>query len=286
LYANHLIWPLIFASYFYLNGDGSLGLINAILRNSFLVLLLLSVQYISIFKTNTKSVFIQLSLSLLFLIDINPNFELLRLFVLMGLWVYLVFYLLTIKHTVTKLKPKTRSIHTSHFISRGIGANLHYQILFRSCISSTFFRLATLLFLIIGFILASHHFAGKSNQDLLPYAIALEALISYYISGFFVNFSDQRKLMHQLLTSLPVKRLFWPVRDLFVVALISLVLHGVLFIWEQYYFSFKSLLFLLVYQLMLLLVCYPIRILIKQKQTYFSFTILFVITTITIFNLS
>ena len=285
-YANHLLWPIIIASYFYLNGAKELEFINVLLRNSFLVLMLLTVQYIFLFCLRPKALIIYLILSVLFLLNINPNYELIRLTILILFWLYLLLYMLHPKEKVLTTKVKQSFFTIGKLLPRFIRSNLHYQILFRSGMSSTLFRLATLLFLIIGFTLAQHHFAANNSQDLLPYAIALEALICFYISGFFVNFSDQRKLMHKLLISLPVKKFFWPVRDFFIVTLISLILHSVLFIWENQFFTHQTLLLLLIYQFVLLLICYPIRAFIKHKQTYFCFTILFIISAITIFNLS
>jgi len=286
LYANHLIWPLIFVSYFYLEGDSTFEFISSLLRNSFLFLLLFTTQYISLFLASNKIILAHFILCLLFLVDLSPTLELLRLLLLVPLWIYLVFYLLKKRQLIIPLSSTVNMLNIGRIIPNFIKANLHYQILFKSGISSTLFRLATLLFLIIGFIVIRHHFAKNNNQDLLPYAIALEALIGYFISGFFVNFSDQRKLMHQLLISLPVKKFFWPLRDILIVTVMSLVLHGFLFIWESQYFTHQTLLLLLVYHFILLLICYPIRILVKHKQTYFSFTILFIISAITIFNLS
>ncbi|MCF6299621.1 MAG: hypothetical protein L3J52_00630, partial [Proteobacteria bacterium] len=78
---------------------------------------------------------------------------------------------------------------------------------------------------------------------------------------------------------------YWVKRDISVMILITLILHTFYFIWTWHQFTPTTLQGLLLFHVLLLLVCYPLRILVKNAQTFISFVVLFIITAVTLFNI-
>jgi len=277
LVSNHILWLVVFASFYYLSGATVLELA----RNGFLICLLITLQYVFVFKPQVKIVIRLVLISLMFVIDINSEYEIIRMLLLSFLLFVFVRQLLNQKNLQSVYLLKQFQL-----IPLILKQNFYYQMLFKATLSSTIFRLIILLAFIIGFGLISDFFADKNEGDLLPYALVLEAIIAYYASGFFVCFDDQRQQMQPLFSSLPVKTLFWPIRDYFVVVLITFIMHGLLFILACNYIDNRVLVYLFIYHCLLLLICYPIRLYVKNYQTLLSFVVLFMITAITLFNLS
>ena len=285
LYANHFLYPLIIASFFFLAQAPVHVFILSMLKNLLLILLLFCSQYLLLFKREFRAVILLAGMNLLLLIDFGYTFEWFKVVILLCV---LGFYILGFFVPSKRIRAdqKFKLPFTFNLMPRFITANFHFQILFKSFLSSTLFRLLFVLLLISGFVAyAQNNFIVNSgDNDLLPYALVLEALIAYYLSGFFVSFTDTRRQLQSLLRSLPVKFYFWPVRDIFMVVAIAVLFHGLIFIWVGHYLSLKLLFLLLFYQILLLLLCYPIRVFVIIKQTYFTFTALFIVTAITIYN--
>jgi hypothetical protein len=285
LYANHFLYPLIIASFFFLAHTPFHVFILSMLKNLLLVLLLFCSQYLLLFKREFRAVMLLTGMNLLLLIDFGYIFEWFKVIIsLFVLGFYIIGFFVSSKKSMADQKfilPVSFNL-----MPRFIAANFHFQILFKSFLSSTLFRLFFVLLLISGFVVyAQNNFIVNSRgNELLPYALVLEALVAYYLSGFFVSFTDTRRQLQSLFRSLPVKFYFWPTRDIFVVVAIAVLFHGLIFIWVIHYLSFKLLFLLLLYQILLLLLCYPIRVYVIKKQTYFTFTALFIITAITIYN--
>lgn len=163
--------------------------------------------------------------------------------------------------------------------------NLYLQMLFQSDSSTTFFRMTFLILLIAGFRLVAPFFAGQNDNFLMPYIIALEFLLAYFFSGFFITFKEQRQAFGLYLKSLPVSLFFWFKKDFFVVLMISLPFHLLLYVLLQDFISLIEAFTLFMYYVMLTIVSYPLRMKLKQ-QTFFSFMTLLVITIITIYKVS
>ena len=281
LLSNHLLWPLIFAGLYYLTSMENTESTTVMLRYGFLVLLLLTTQYVSVFSIHIVPILTVAILNLGLLINVRTNFVL----ILILFWLLLLFISRLLKSPGSYTKAKSQ-LKPLNFIPKFLSHNLYYQILFKSSNTSTLFRLAIVAFLMLGFTLVAQHFAHISDNNLFPYSLSLEALLAYYISGFFVSFNDERQQMAPLLSTLPIKKSFWITRDVFVIFIISSLIHLPFYYWQLNYLATHSIGFMLIYHLSLLLVCYPIRVLIKNSQTFFSFAVLFIITAITVFNLS
>ncbi|MBL4772321.1 MAG: hypothetical protein JKX98_01550 [Alcanivoracaceae bacterium] len=280
LLSNHLLWPVIFAGFYHLLTMENTQLITAIFRYGFLVLLLLTTQYISVFSMRTFSVLTVVGLSIGLLVSIKASFVL----ILILFWLLVWFFARLLKSQGNYIKP-TDTLRPINIFPKFLSHNLYYQILFKSALTSTLFRLAIIVFLIFGFSLIAQHFANINDNNLFPYSLSLEALLAYYISGFFVSFNDERQQMKQLLSSLPVKKSFWLVRDVLVIFLLSSLIHLPFYSWQHGYFTNNTLWIMFLYHLLLLLLCYPIRVFIKNRQTFISFVVLFIITAITIYHI-
>jgi len=281
LLSNHLLWPLIFAGLYYLPSMENAELMTFVFRYGFLLLLLISTQYVSVFSVHRTPVLILSVLSIGLLINIEAGFVL--ILILFGLLVLFILRLLKSHGNHIKARDQLKPIN---IIPQFFSHNLYYQMLFKSAYTSTLFRLAIVTFLMFGFSMVAHHFININDNNLFPYSLSLEALLAYYISGFFVSFNDERQQMAPLLSTLPLKKRIWIVRDVLVVFLISGLIHLPFYYWQFSYLTSNTLWFMFAYHLSLLLLCYPIRVLIKNSQTFFSFMVLFIITAITVFNLS
>ena len=199
----------------------------------------------------------------------------------------LMLYFTVINRLIRDNDISVKTTETSkRFLPKTLTQNLYYQMLFKATLTSTLFRFGIITGFAILLLLLAEHFIDASNNQLLPYAYVLEALLAYYLSGFYTVFSDERKIMSHLFACLPIKKHFWFKRDVFVVVLGTTIFHAVYFIWLSQLFAIKSLVGLFIYNTLLLLVCFPLRIKVKKNQTFFSFVVLLIITAITIFNLS
>ena len=277
--ANHLLWVMIFASAYFLYQPtpSLLTLFNYI----FLLFFLFTMQYVAVFKPEKQS-FISLGIiALTFIMPLSKNSSWLRLIALALFLVFTILSLFVTRNKTTKNNEAPRLI-LPYILSN----NLHFQMLFKATLTSTLFRLGLVTGFSTSLILLSQHFIKTSNNELLPYAYVLEAVIAYYLSGFFIIFSDERKGMKHLFASLPLNKLFWVKRDIFVVILMALTLHVIYFIGLSHFFVIHSLFSLFVFHTLLLLVCFPLRTLVKKNQPFIVFVVLLIITVITIFNLS
>ena len=269
LLSNHLLWPLMFAGLYYLPSIENAELMTVTFRYIYLLLLLISTQYVSVFKLQRTPILILSMLSLGLLINIGSG---------------LVLILILLKSQGDYIKTR-QQLTPINLIPQFLSHNLYYQMLFKSAYTSTMFRLSIVTFLMFGFSMVAHHFININDNNLFPYSLSLEALLAYYISGFFVSFNDERQQMTPLLSTLPIKKTFWIVRDVLVIFLISSLIHLPFYYWQLDYLSSNTLWFMFIYHLSLLLLCYPIRVLIKNSQTLISFVVLFIITAITIFHI-
>lgn len=278
--ANHFLWVSVIASaYFHYQSTTSLLILSNYI---FLLFFLFTVQYVAVFKPEKHSI---ISLGIIALIFIMPLSIVLACLRLISLALFLVFTILNI--FVIRDKTMIRDNKTSRrLLPQILSNNLHFQMLFKATLTSTLFRLGLVTGLSTSLILLSQHFIKISNNELLPYAYVLETVLAYYLSGFYIVFSDERKRMKHLFDSLPIKSIFWYKRDIFAVFIIALILHFLYFIGLSHFFVIHSLVSLLVFHAFLLLVCFPLRTLVKKNQTFISFVVLFIITAITVFNLS
>jgi hypothetical protein len=279
LLGNHLLWPFIIASYFYIASEHHSTSLE-IIRNSFLILLLLSTQYVLMFNRSAFNIFSVVGIGTIFTFQINTEYELYRLtfaFLIIGLFIYF----LLLKELTFVIKHPMRLYQLFQQI---LSKNLYLQILFKSSLASSLFRLSIIIGLMVLFTYACHYWVDN-NSELTPYYLTLEALLAYFISGFYVSILDQRNRMKLWLVTLPVKMYFWPVRDIFVIVLISTLMHGFFFFWALGKSELALLFNVFVFHLVLLCLCYPIRVFVIQKQTFITFVVLFIITAITIFNL-
>ncbi|MBL4659576.1 MAG: hypothetical protein JKY19_04410 [Alcanivoracaceae bacterium] len=281
LLSNHLLWPLMFAGLYYLPSMENTELMTVVFRYGFLLLLLITSQFVSVFSIHRTPILILSLLGLGLLIDFGSGFVL--ILILFGLLLLFISRLLKSQDDYINIKRQITSIN---LIPSFFSYNLYYQMLFKSAYTSTLFRLMIVIFLMLGFSMIAHHFVNISDNNLFPYSLSLEALLAYYISGFFVSFNDERQQMAPLLSTLPIKKAFWIIRDVLVIFIISSLIHMPFYYWQLNYLSSNTLWFMFIYHLSMLLLCYPIRVLIKNSQTFFSFVVLFIITAITVFNLS
>ncbi len=281
LKSNHILWFFIFASFYFLIKIPQTQIV-AFFNFGFLLSFLLTTQFVSVFKPKNKFFMTLFLMAFVFITPLPIGLMWLRLLVLSFVLIKLIQGVLD----TTERKFEFAQSSPPRLIPNFISANLYVEILFKSGLTSTLFRLSIVFAIIVGFLISANHFIETSNNDLIPFAYVLEALIAYYLSGFFVTFIDERKCMQALFASLPLKHYFWLIRDSFAVLIISLVIHALYFIWAKYYFSSEALLTLLLFHLLLLLICYPLRILVKNNQTFISFVVLFIITAVTLYNLS
>lgn len=280
LLANHFLWVIILASFYYQIESNSANITLNLLSNLMLVFILLTTQYIAVFKKSFKNIVILIFVIAIYILSISLRIEVAGLLITAIVWFLLVIkltkpVLITIKRMT--IKP---------LITGAIKYNLYYQMLFRASATTTVFRLLFVCFLIFGFSLISIHLANNNQGNALPYAMGLEALLAYYLSGFYVSFKDQRQRMDQLLTSLPVPKTFWFLRDIFTVTVVSLVFHLVLYYLIIGVITLTQMAELAIYYFVLLVICYPLRMLIKQNQTLITFAVLASITAITLYNYS
>ncbi len=279
LVSNHFLWAFIAAGLFFLY-ESSENRTQELIRYLFLTVYLLTLQFVSINKNNTKNYVVLTFIGLFFITPIKPNYEWVRV---LTLSIMLIAYMhsLSMRKPNRKADKNKKAIRVPFKINKG----LYWQFLANSNLISTFFRFSIISFLMCGFALISQHLMGIGGDSLLPYFISLEGLIAYYFSGFFVVFKDQRLQMESLLLSLPVKATFWPSRDILVVFVLTLCAHLLFSFWSVNYFDISILLNVFLYHLFLLIIIYPIRATVKKRQTFISFVILFIITVITLFNL-
>lgn len=282
LLGNHFLWPFIVVSYFYLSADSEQYLITAF-HNTFLILLLLSIQYLSVFNTSYKKVGLLIGLGMVFTLQLDLPYNIYKIVLVFLLWFVFVWRDLFSENV--DLMPRFKiGLLTPSFLSN----NFYFQILFKSGLTSSLFRIIVVVLLMFGFTLVINNWVDDLN-DLLPYYLVLEAILAYFMSGFYVSFFDQRNSMKPWFDSLPIKKHFWVFRDLLVVLILTVALHGCFYIWAISLSSiakYQTLLIALVYHLLLLIVCYPIRLFVIKKQTFITFVTLFIITAITLYNLS
>lgn len=281
LKSNHILWFFILASFYFLIKTPQTHIL-AFFNFGFLLSLLLTTQLVSVFKPENKFFFALVVMALIFITPLPLGPMWLRLFVLGFVLIKLIQGVLD----TTERKFEFAQSTPPRLIPNFILANLYVEILFKSGLTSTLFRLSIVLGIIVGLLISANQFIETSNNDLIPFAYVLEALIAYYLSGFFVIFINERKCMQTLFSSLPLEKYFWLKRDIFTVVIISLAIHALYFIWAKYYFLSETLLALLLFHLFLLLICYPLRNLVKNNQTFISFVVLFIITAVTLYNLS
>jgi hypothetical protein len=278
--SNHLLWPFIIASYYYLPFENKESFLILVLRNTFLIITLLSVQYIVLFKYSIKFIAWVIVLLLLFTIPLKLNIEFYRIAACFWLLSLFVFYYLFKENSLSKTHFKLRFLLPA-FITK----NFYSQILFKSGLTSSLFRFSVIAGLMLGFTFSASYWI-EDYSNLKPYYFALEAILAYFISGFYVSFLDQRNSMRDCLITLPIKRYFWAIRDVFTLMVITVILHGFFFLWAAKHSEFNTLLTVFCYHVILLVISYPLRVLFPEKQTFFTFVVLFVITAITLFNLS
>jgi hypothetical protein len=280
LLSNHLLWPFVIASYLYLPSNNEEPLLILAMRNTFLIITLLSVQYILLFKYSIKSIAWVITLLLLFTIPLKINIEFYRLAVCF--WLLLLF----IFHDLIKDKPLPKMYFKIRFLLPAIvNRNFYIQILFKSGLTSSLFRFSIIAGLMLGFSFSANYWV-EDYSELKPYYFALEAILAYFISGFYVSFLDQRNNMKDWLITLPIKKHFWAIRDVFTLMLITAILHGLFFVWAANHSEYMTLLEAFSYHLILLIISFPLRVLFPEKQTFITFVVLFIITAITLFNLS
>ncbi len=278
---NHFLWVVIIASAYFLSQLPTLSLL-IVFNYLFLLLLLFITQYSAVFKASNKAIITLVVIALLFALPLQAPLAWLRLIILtLVLYFTLINLILKNDYKIAKTNEKAQQFHP-----KVLNQNLYYQMLFKATLTSTLFRFGIIAGFAILLLLLAKHFIAVSNNKLLPYAFVLEALLAYFLSGFYIVFSDERKGMSHLFASLPVKKLFWFKQDVFVVLLMTTLLHAVYFIWISHFFVLKSLVGLFVFNILLLLVCFPLRLKVKKNQTFISFVVLFIITAITLYNLS
>jgi hypothetical protein len=280
LIANHLLWVFISTGLFFLNQSSNVTVLDNF-RYVFLILLLICLQYVSVFKPKKFNFLIISIISVVYLLPTNNTIQwmvLITIFLILALFI----------KSFVNIKQLNYSTIGSSFNSQKpyeFTHNLYLQILFKSGLSSSLFRFSLIIGIMIGFSLLANHFTSLNENDLRPYAYVIEAIIAYYLSGFYVSFADERKKMQALFDSLPLKKIFWFKRDVLILILIALMLHAGYFIWAQNHFRPETLQGLLLFNILLLCICYPLRTLVKNSQTFISFVVLFSITAITLFNL-
>jgi len=274
LLANHFLW--IFICF------GILHLIFAdaaqpvyLFRYSFLIVLLISAQYISVFSIKSKPL-IKLGLlyflMLLLILPVPVNFEWFRVISLTLLSIYLC-HLITSKNTQALHKTNQETPY-----KKGLKQHFYLQMLFKSSLSSTCFRLLWIAAIIIGFILAADHFKSNNEGSLYPYAIATTGLLAFFLSGFYLLFRDQRLTIKSFLVTLPIPQLYWIKRDLAAIFLISVCFHIPFYFWQLNHFNHLLIIKTWLFHILLLLISYPIRI--KAKEPTFSTFITLLITTV------
>ena len=280
LAANHFLWIIILASfYFQFQAFDSVNYLS-LFNNVLLVLLLFTAQYVSLFKLNSKFISVLILINLLFISNDTGSFVWGWFLFVFVFW--FVFALQLLNSDRIKIKNKTNM----SFQLYGLKNNLYYQILFKATTTSTFFRLIIIVMLMVGFTLISGNLTDNNSGELFPYSMALEALLAYYFSGFFVCFDDQRQSMKNLLITLPVTKTFWFWRDFLTVILLSSFAHLLLYVLLMPVYHANDLVNLMSYFVILLLICYPMRLFVKTHQTSLTFMVLIIITAITLFNIS
>lgn len=280
LLSYHLLWPFIIASYFYLPFDNWESFLILVLRNTFLIISLLIFQYILLFKYSLKHLAWIIALLLLFTLPLKLNFELYRLAACYLLLTVYVFHYLFKENSLSKKYFKIQFLFPT-ILTR----NFYSQVLFKSGLTSSLFRFSTIASLMLGFTFSVVYWVEDFNE-LMPYYFALEAILAYFISGFYVSFLDQRNSMKDWLITLPIKKHFWALRDIMTLMLLTVILHGLFFVWATNHSEYITLLKAFSYHLFLLVVSYPLRVFLPEKQTFITFVVLFIITAITLFNLS
>ncbi len=278
---NHFLWAIIVASAYFLIQLPNLSLLT-VFNYLFLLVLLFITQFSAVFNPSRNVIITLAIIALIFTLPLNVPLAWLRLIAL-TLMLYFTVINLLIRHNDIIVKTNETS---KRFLPKTLTQNLYYQMLFKATLTSTLFRFGIITGFAILLLLLAEHFIYVSNNQLLPYAYVLEALLAYYLSGFYTVFSDERKIMNHLYACLPIKKLFWFKRDVFIVVLGTTIFHAVYFIWLSQFFAIKSLVSLFAFNTLLLLVCFPLRIKVTNNQTFISFVVLLIITAITIFNLS
>ena len=280
LVANHFLWPFIIASYFYFPAEGDSPILMLFLRHSFLILLLLVIQYVLLFKNSIKNIGGVVALALLLIVPVDFNLEFIRLALCFILMFVFVFHFLLIDNHQPKKFYKLRNLIPAFFTK-----NLHLQTLFKSGLTSSLFRISIIVSLMVGFTFVIDYWV-EDYTELTPYYLVLEAFLAYLMSGFYVSFLDQRNSMRNWLITLPVKNYYWVIRDVFTLIVLTAILHGLFYLWAAQLTEFNTMLAVFCYHIILLIISYPLRVLLTEKQTFITFVVLFIITAITLFNLS
>ncbi|MCF6264339.1 MAG: hypothetical protein L3J24_12235, partial [Xanthomonadales bacterium] len=204
LIANHFLWFFIIAGFYFLNQSSQFMVLDN-LRYLFLMFLLVSFQYLSVFRPQRQYFLVMIVLSVGFIVPVNAFFQWILLITLFMSLVFFMKYVLAIKDQ--KFLTKKSSINK--VIENNIAHNIYIQMLFKSGLSSTLFRFGIIALLITGLSLLANHFSLLNDNDLRPYAYVLEAILAYYLSGFYVVFADERKQMKLLFDSLPLQKTYW-----------------------------------------------------------------------------
>ncbi len=284
LLANHFLWVFMLFSFYHLAFTDAAPITHTI-RYLLLITLLISAQYAVVFSPKHTTLRKLGLLYFLILVLIMPlplswpvSLEWLRITLLFSSLVYTYFFVTT--HIDNKISKKT---HENISLNTLINQNFYIQMLIKSSLSSSGFRMLWMATIMIGFILTADHLKTINNDNLSPYAFIITALLAFFLSGFYLLFRDQRLVMKNFLITLPVPRFFWLKRDLTAVILISICLYLPFYFWQLNYFSHLTIIKAWVFHMYLLLVSYPLRIHAKEP-TFSTFITLLVITIIYIYN--
>lgn len=279
LIGNHLLWPIILASYWYLSSESSL-FIFAIINNTVLILLLLITQYIVVFNYSNQKILLLLGIGVVFTTPLSSTSGVYQLTL-----TCLLLYLFVLRYLFSGNHFSKQTLKLRLFIPSFLTRNFYFQTLFKSGLTSSLFRLAIISGLMFAFTLAINNWVDDYN-NLMPYYMVLEALLAYFVSGFYVSFVDQRNTLKFWLITLPIKNSFWVIRDLFSVVVLTTFLHVFFYSWALNITASTILTGVFLYHLLLLIICYPIRVYVVKQQTFITFVVLFIITSITLFNLT
>jgi len=280
LVSNHFLWPIILASYFYIPDDKDI-LFLAVTNVTFLVLLLFVTQYIMIFNYSITRIGLIVGIGMIFTAQLSSAYSFYQLALS-----YLLLYLFVLKFLFNVRQSYHHfSLKRNRFFPSLFSHNFYFQILFKSGLTSSLFRIIIIMGIMFGFTLSINYWVDD-YKELTPYYIVLETLLAYFISGFYVSFLDQRNTLKPWLITLPIKNSFWITRDIFYIIVLTALVHVVFYLWAISVTEYQTLPGVFLYHLLLLIICYPIRIYVVKQQTFITFVVLFIITSITLFNLT
>ena len=283
LISNHFLWVFMIYGIYHITLVIHSPKIE-VLRYFYLLALLISCQYVVVFSSKKlliNALIALIILAIALIIPISQSLEWLRLSLVNVALIYFVVNFLSFKRNI-----KHSSVQQKQRFKMPFHKNLYYQMLVSSDISSTMFRFGLLATLLFGFSLSAQHLSGLNENKLDPYAFIIEALLAFYLSGFYLIFKDQRKSMQQFLMTLPIRRFFWVQRDILTVILLSFLIHLPYLYWQIDHFENSIIVISWAFHLFLLLVSYPIRVFIKEGQTFITFAVILILTIILIYNKS